>query len=246
MPLTGRAAFITGGAAGIGRATALRFAAAGASVALFDLSDAEGAATAAEIRNGGGQALYCPGSVSDPSALEHAVERTIVAFGGLHVLVTSAGILQGAFQQVEELDLETFDRVMDVNLRGTFIACRYAVPAIEASGGGVVLCIASGGGVQGPSSSLVYGASKAAVHGFCRTLEKQLASRGIRVNVVCPGTIDTALKRQNVADAAHFHGEDPATALESAALGAPDGVAKVLTFLASPDADYVRGTIFTR
>lgn len=246
MQLAGRTAFITGGAAGIGRATALRFAEAGAAVAIFDLSATEGAAVVEEIRAAGGRAIYQAGSVTDPVAVKAAVAHAVSEFGGIHVLVTCAGILQGAFQQVDELDLETFDRVLAVNVRGTFVACQHAAPAIEASGGGVVLCIASGGGVQGPSSSLVYGASKAAVHGFCRTLEKQLGERGIRVNVVCPGTIDTAMKRQNVHDAARFHGEDPDEALVAARLGDPDGVAKVLTFLASSDADYVLGTVFTR
>lgn len=246
MQLAGRVALITGGAAGIGRATALRFAEAGAAVVIFDLAEAEAAAVAEEIRTAGGRAVHLSGSVVDPAAVQAAVETAVAAFGGLHLLVTCAGILQGAFQQVDELELETFDRVLAVNVRGTFLACRYAAPAIEASGGGVVLCIASGGGVQGPSSSLVYGASKAAVHGFCRTLEKQLGARGIRVNVVCPGTIDTAMKRQNVYDAARFHGEDPEEALAAARLGDPDGVAQVLTFLASPAADYVLGTVFTR
>ena len=246
MQLAGRIALITGGAAGIGRATALRYAQAGAAVAIFDLAEAEAASAVDEIRAAGGRAVYFCGNAADPGAVEAAVRGTVAAFGALHVLVTCAGILQGAFQQVDELDLATFDRVLEVNVRGTFLACHYAAPEIEASGGGVVLCISSGGGVQGPSSSLVYGASKAAVHGFCRTLEKQLGARGIRVNVVCPGTINTALKRQNVHDAARFRGEDPDAALVAARLGDPDGVAQVLTFLASPAADYVLGTVFTR
>ncbi len=246
MRLGGRVLLITGGAAGIGKAAALRAAREGAAVSILDVSRTEGEVTVREIVEAGGRARFSPGSVTDPDMVENAVRDTVEAFGALHVLITAAGILQGAYRQVEELDPETFARVMEVNVQGTYLSCRYAVPAIEASGGGVVLCVASGAGVQGPSSSLVYGASKAAVHGFCRTLEHQLRPRGIRVNVVCPGTIDTALKRQNVRDGALARGEDPEQALAVAALGDPDGVASILAFLASPEADYLVGTVFTR
>lgn len=246
MRLAGRILLITGGASGIGKAAALQAAREGAAVGILDVSRDEGEATALEIQQVGGRARFFAGSVTDPYALQGAVRGTVEAFGGLNVLITAAGILQGAYRQVDELDAATFARVMEINVQGTYLACHYAVPAIEAGGGGVILCIASGAGVQGPSSSLVYGASKAAVHGFCRTLERQLRPRGIRVNVVCPGTIDTALKRQNVKDGALARGDDPEAALAAAVLGDPVGVASILTFLASPEADYVVGTLFTR
>jgi len=244
--LAGKTALITGGASGIGRATALRFAAEGAAVLIADLNEAEGRATATEIERAGGRAGFYSCDLSAEDQVAGVFERVRARQGGLHVLVAAAGILQGAFQPVDELELSTFARVLEVNVLGAFLACKHAAPLIRASGGGVILCLSSGGGVSGPSSSLAYGASKAGVLGFCHTLEAQLASQGVRVHAVCPGSLDTPMKRQNIRDRAAATGRDPEAELAATPLGDPDGVAKVLAFLASEDADYVRGTVFTR
>lgn len=246
MRLTGRGVLITGGATGIGRAAALRIAAEGAAVAVADLNEADGRATVEEIRAAGGTAFFLRCNVTDEAEVRAAVAAAAEKLGGLRVLVNAAGILQGAFQAVDMLELEVFARVVDVNLTGTFLCCKHAAPAIEAAGGGVILCIASGAGVRGPSSSLAYSASKGGVQGLCYTLERQLQPRGIRVNVVCPGSLDTPLKRQNIRDGAAARGEDPEAVLAATKLGDPDGVARILAFLASHDADYLLGTVFTR
>ena len=246
MRLAGRTAFITGGASGIGYCTAVRFAREGASVAIADTNANAGLAVVEEIAAQNGKALFYNCDVTDESQVREAIEATREDFGGLHVLVTSAGILQGAFQPIEHVDVETFERVLNVNVLGTFLACKHAVPVIEASGGGVVLCISSGAGVRGPSSSLAYGSSKSGVQGFAVTLEQQLAPRGIRVNLVCPGSLDTPMKRQNIRDLAVHAGRDPDRELSATHLGDPDGVAKVLTFLASSEADYIIGQVHTR
>jgi NAD(P)-dependent dehydrogenase (short-subunit alcohol dehydrogenase family) len=154
-------------------------------------------------------------------------------------------VLLGAFQAVTEVERESFARVLEVNVLGTFLFCKHAVPLL-ARPGGVVLCLASHAGVKGPSSSLAYGASKSAVEGFCKTLERQLAPEGVRVNLVCPGSIDTPMKRQNVLDRAAAEGRTPDAVLADVPLGEPDGVARVLAFLASEDAGYVIGAVFTR
>ena len=136
--------------------------------------------------------------------------------------------------------------MVGVNLTGSFLVAKAVVPAMKRAGRGVIILVASGAGVRGGSSSVAYGSSKGAVHGLAMVLEPQLAPLGIRVNDVCPGSLDTPLKRQNVIDGAVAHGEDPDAALARAGLGDPRGVARVLAFLASDDADYVRGSIFTR
>lgn len=244
MRLAGKVVLITGGAAGIGRATALRLAGEGAAVFIADADGAAGPAVVAEIEAAGGHAVFTHCDVTREPEVQAVVEQVRRRFGALHVLINSAGILQGAFRQVEDLDVETFRRVLDVNITGTFLFCKYAVPLMTT--GGVVLCLSSGGGVRGPSSSLAYGASKAGVHGLGLTLQGQLEARGIRVNLVCPGAIDTPMKRQNIRDQAAVRGEDPERFLAATKLGDPDGVARVLTFLASDEADYVTGTVFTR
>jgi NAD(P)-dependent dehydrogenase (short-subunit alcohol dehydrogenase family) len=246
MRLAGRIALITGGASGIGYCTAIRFAREGACVAIADMDANAGLAVVEEIAAENGNALFYNCDVTDESQVRQAVEATREGFGGLHVLVTSAGILQGASQQVDHFDLETFERVLNVNVLGTFLACKHATPVIEASGGGVILCISSAAGVRGPSSSLAYGSSKSGVQGFAVTLEKQLAPRGIRVNLVCPGSLDTPMKRQNLRDVAVLAGRDPDHVLATTQLGDPDGIAKILAFLASSDADYLIGQVHTR
>lgn len=246
MSLAGKVALVTGGASGIGRATVRRLAAAGARVAIADVDVAAAAVLAEELGCSGGEVVALECDVRDEGSVAAAVARVRETFGTLHILITSAGILQGAFEPVMDLDAATFERVLDVNLRGTFLCCKHAAPLIEASGGGVILCLASAGGVTTPSSSLAYGASKAGVHGFCLTLAGQLRPRGIRVNVVCPGSLDTPMKRQNLRDRARAEGRDPEQTLAETPLGDPDGVSRILAWLASEDADYVEGTLFTR
>lgn len=244
MRLAGKVVLITGGAAGIGRAAAVRAAGEGATLLVVDRDAEGGAETVASIRSGGGTAHFASCDVSCEAEVREVAAQAAERFGRVDVLINSAGILQGAYQPVDGLELSTFERVLDVNVLGTFLFCKHVVPLMRE--GSVVLCLASGGGIRGPSSSLAYGASKAAVQGFCLTLQQQLEPRGIRVNVVCPGSLDTPMKRQNLRDAALARGEDPETAAAHARLGDPNELAKVLAFLASDDAAYVTGTIFTR
>jgi NAD(P)-dependent dehydrogenase (short-subunit alcohol dehydrogenase family) len=244
--LEGKVALITGGARGIGGATAQRFASEGAKVVVVDLLEAEGQESVGAIITSGGDALFVKTDVTNEDDCRRAAEAAAQQYGRLDAVVTCAGILQGAYTAIEELDLETFDRVQAVNVRGTFLTVKHAMPHLKRSGGGVVLCISSGAGVRGPSSSIAYGTSKAGVHGLVMTLEPRLSPQRIRVHAICPGNIDTPLKRANVADGARAAGRDVPQALAGAGLGDPDGVAKVLAFLASDDAAFVRGTIFTR
>ena len=142
-------------------------------------------------------------SEADSQALMAAAVET---YGKLDVLVACAGILKGAFVPVEEMAESLFEHVLDVNVTGEFLAVKHAVPWIKRAGGGVVILIASGAGVRGGSSSIAYGTSKGGVHGMAMVLEDKLAPLGIRVNDVCPGAVDTPLKRENVRDAARAMG----------------------------------------
>lgn len=247
--MAGKVVVITGGARGIGGATAELLAGRGASVVIGDVLSSEGEATVARIAGSGGAAHFVPTDVTDGLACQRLMSSAIDTYGKLDVLLCCAGILRGAFQQVDVLADDVFWNVLDVNVRGTFLCAKAAVPHLRKTHG-VLLLLASGAGVRGGSSSAAYGASKGGVNGLGMTLEGHLAADSIRVNVICPGSIGTTMKLDNIADAARAQGADPQNAVTraqaSGAVGDPRGVARILAFLASDQAAYLRHTLFTR
>ncbi|MCS7219814.1 MAG: SDR family NAD(P)-dependent oxidoreductase [Anaerolineae bacterium] len=248
--LQGKVIVITGGAQGIGAATAQLCATRGASVVIADVNAQDGEQVVASIRANGGEAWFHRTDVRSDEEVRALIEWVRERYGRLDVLIAAAGVLKGAYLQPEELSLEDFETVLDVNVKGIFLCAKYATPLLEASGHGVLIILASGAGVTGPSSSLAYGASKGGANGLGMTLAHHLAPRGIRVNIVCPGEIATRMKLSVIATEAQRAGRSPeeviAEAQTQGRLGTPEGVARVIAFLASDEADYVRGTLFTR
>lgn len=246
--LEDRVAVITGGATGIGGATAELYAAEGAIVHLLDANETDGRATEARIREAGGRAQFHLLDVREARQVAEVFERIDAADGRIEILVCSAGVLRGAFQEITELAEEDWDATLDTNLKGTYLTTRYATPLLRKADASVLLLIASGAGVRGGSSSYAYAASKAGMHGMQYNFQADLGPSGTRVHVICPGGIATPLKLKNVAEGAASRGEDVEAAVAAAreSLGDPMGVARILTFLASDDGSYVRGTIFTR
>jgi NAD(P)-dependent dehydrogenase (short-subunit alcohol dehydrogenase family) len=244
MKLKDKIALITGGATGIGRATAELFAAEGARALILDYNEVEGRAAVAAIEKAGGRAEFHRTDVRSAPSVAGVFQK--LNADRLDVLVCSAGVLKGAFKGVAGLSEEDWDATLDTNLKGTYLVVRQAAPLLEKAGQSVVLLIASGAGVHGASSSLAYAASKAGVHGMQYNIAAGV--RGARVHVICPGGIATPLKLENVAQGAAAAGQDTARAVEEAKkhLGDPLGIARVLAFLASEEGSYVRGTIFTR
>ncbi len=243
--LSGRVVVITGGASGIGAATARLCAARGAHVVIGDVDDARGRALARNLTELGLTARFVHVDVTNEADCERLLQTAVADFGTLDVLITCAGILQGAYVDIAELEADVFQRVQDVNVRGTFLCMKHAVAAMG-DRGGVILLVGSGAGVTSRSSSVAYGTSKAAVHGLGFIAPAHLMGRPIRINTVCPSIIDTPLKRANVEDEGRTRGwsrPEVETALEQ--LRDPGGVARVLAFLASDEADFVEGTVFT-
>jgi NAD(P)-dependent dehydrogenase (short-subunit alcohol dehydrogenase family) len=231
---------ITGAAAGIGNATAKLAAQRGASVVLADIDATNGAQAAAEL---GG--LFIPVNVADEASVQAMYAAIAERFGRLDALVHAAGILRGAHVPLSEFDLATWRSVLDVNLTGAWLCAQHAAPLMRQARKGVMLLVSSIAAILG-SSSFAYGASKAGINGLALTLERQLAAEKIRVNVVMPGSIDTDMKRNVIAVEAEQRGVSLASALAASNLGDPEGVARVLVWLTSDDADYVRGAIRTR
>lgn len=248
MRLKDRVVVITGGGRGIGAATAHAVATEGGKVVIGDMLSAEGEATREAVRVAGGSAVFVKTDVTQEADCVRLAQTAAEQHGRLDVVICCAGILQGAMLQAEALDPATFERVLSVNTKGTFLTVRAALPHLRKAEKPVILLLASEAGTKIPSSSLAYGASKGGVHGFAMTLEAQLAPQGIRVNEICPSSIATPMRIENLVDRARAAGRDPEQARAEAMkdAGDPTGVARILAFLASADADYVRGTIYTR
>ena len=225
----------------------------GAKVIIADLNEADSKAAVQSIEAAGGTAVFIRTDVSqeaDVAAMVKSVERD---FGRLDVLVTCAGILLGAAVRIDQFDVEAWDAVIRVNLRGTFLCTKHAVPLMEKSDGGVIVLIASGAGVTGPSASVAYGASKGWGARVGIYPKNQVEPLGIRWHVVCPGNLNTPLKLRAIAEIAERGGESPEAAVTAAqsTLFKPEEVAKVLTDLASdagqmPKSSYLRSDLSCR
>ncbi|MBK35584.1 MAG: hypothetical protein CME26_08680 [Gemmatimonadetes bacterium] len=244
MTLNQKVIVVTGGASGIGRAAAICCGKNGANVVVVDL-DKDGLGTCVEeITGAGGSAEGHCIDVREDDQVSVLFSALGEQHGRVDGLIHAAGVLEGALVPIDEFEELTWDKVLDINLKGSFLMSKHAVPLIEKSERGVILLIASGAGVRGGSSSVAYGSSKGGVHGLSLVLAAQLADRNIRVHGVCPGSLATPLKLRQVEKSAKASGGD--FEKMAAALGDPMGVGKVLAFLVSDDADYVRGSVFTR
>jgi NAD(P)-dependent dehydrogenase (short-subunit alcohol dehydrogenase family) len=246
----GRAVLVTGGALGIGRGIVRGFARAGAAVAISDLDAVAAEVLLAELRAAGSQAMATIGDVSSPADAARMVAEAVSGLGGLNVLVNNAGIQPvDAYYRVEDTPIEVWDRILGVNLRGTFLMSRSALPAIRAAGrGGSVINIASVQGVQSMPRVPSYAASKGGVLSLTRNMALDYAPEGIRVNAICPGTIDSELVRA----AARAEGGDLDETLRRygafhplGRLGQPEDVAEAALFLASDRSSFMTGSYLT-
>lgn len=246
--LSGKVILITGGAQGIGAAAARLCARRGAVIYIADLNIEQGETLARELNAIQPGAAFFPLDVSSEEQVQQVIAQIQALTPKLDGLVCAAGILRGAFLTPEELTAEDFQMVQQVNVTGVFLSVKYAMPLLQASKQSVVVIIASGAGVQGPSSSLAYAASKGGANGLSMTLAAQLESRGIRVNTLSPGSIITEMKLRVELENARRQGIPEEEAIQNARrnYGMPEGVAPIIAFMLSDEADYLRGTLYTR
>jgi 3-oxoacyl-[acyl-carrier protein] reductase len=236
--LEGKIALITGGSRGIGAAIAKRLATDGAKVAITYSKDADAAASVIkEIENNGGKAIAIQADATEAGAAKAAVERTVATFGKLDVLVNNAGT--AIPKTFEETTVEEMDRVLDINVRGVFIATQAALKHMKS--GSRIIMIGSAVGERVVVPGLVpYAATKGAVKMFTQALSRELGSRGITVNNVQPGPIDTEL---NPATSEWAAPQKAATALDR--YGRVDEIAAMVAFVASPESSYITGANLT-
>jgi NAD(P)-dependent dehydrogenase (short-subunit alcohol dehydrogenase family) len=244
MKLAGKVAVVTGAASGIGRATALLFAAEGAAVVAADLNETGGAAVVAAIRERGGRAESVRANVAEAADVRAMIDRAVGAFGGLDVLFNNAGI--AAFKGVEETTEEEWDRVLGVNLRGVWLGIKHAAPAMRARGGGSIINTASVHGMATQSGIAAYAASKHGVIGLTRAAALDLAKDKIRVNCIQPGAIDTPLMRANMSAVGDEEEEvrKIGAAEPIGRVGQPEEIAQMALWLASDDSSFATGAPF--
>jgi NAD(P)-dependent dehydrogenase (short-subunit alcohol dehydrogenase family) len=237
MRVAGKVALISGGAGGIGAATAKLLAKEGAAVVIADLLEDEGRATEVLIAESGGRALFVNLDVTSEESWNSAVQAAVSSFGKLDILVNNAGVSHRT--GVEKTTSEAWDKVMDVNVKGVFLGTKTAIPEMRKAGGGSIINISSIYGMVGSDTSAAYHASKGAVRIFNKSTAIQYASENIRANSVHPGFVDSPMTRG--------HDDDPNIQEERVAkmplgrMGEPEDIAAGILYLASDESSFVTG-----
>lgn len=240
--LEGKSVLVTGGASGIGRATALAFAREGARVAVADMLEDAAQRTVAEIKAMGGEALAIGCDVTDDGAVKAMIAATVDAFGGLDCAFNNAGIapyqVNAGGQKIADVAPEAWRRLIDVNLTGVWLCLRHEVSQMRAQGsGGVIINTASILGLVGTATSSAYVAAKHGVVGLTKVAAADHAEDNIRVNAVCPGYIETPMTEETM----RRRGERILARVPMARMGKPGEIAEAVVWLCSPQASFVTG-----
>lgn len=236
MDLSGRVAIVTGGGRGIGRAIALKMAGVGATVVVNDLDETAGT-VAREIRDMGGQSLAVVADISLPEDAARLVKEATAAFGKVDILVNNAGINRD--QLLLRMSDEDWDRVVGVDLKGVFLCTRAVLRQMSRQRWGRIISIASIVGIVGNPGQANYASAKAGIIGFTRTVAKEMASRGITVNAIAPGFINTEMTRRLRED----WKQELRRRIPLGDFGSPRDVAEAVAFLASEEAGYITGQV---
>ena len=241
--LAGKTALITGAGSGIGREAALLFASEGANVVVADRDTESGNGTVSRIVADGGEALFVGVDVADAGQVEAAMAATERAYGALQVLFNNAGICPDDDGSPIDTSEDVWDQVMNVNLKGVFLGCKYGIPALLRAGGGSIINTASFVAVLGAATSqIAYTASKGGVLAMTREIAVEYARQGIRANALCPGPVDTPLLQELLADPAAR--QRRLVHVPMGRLAQAEEIAQAALYLASDESSYVNGATF--
>ncbi len=243
MDLSGKVAFITGAGSGIGKASAILMARHGAKIAALSRTEAQVRAVADEINNGGGQAIAITADVAKADQMEQAIAQTVQRFARLDIVFANAGI-NGVWAPIEDLSPEEFDQTIAINLRGTFLTIKYAVPHLKKAGGGSVIVDSSVNGTRifSNSGATAYSVSKAGQLAMAQMLALELARDNIRVNVICPGATRTEIGDNTVIRDCQKLRYVPHPPIPMGRPATSEEVAELVLFLASDRSRYITGT----
>jgi NAD(P)-dependent dehydrogenase (short-subunit alcohol dehydrogenase family) len=243
MRLQDKVAIITGAASGIGHDAALIFAREGACVVVADVNDQGGQETVRAIEAAGGHALYVHTDVSQAASVEAMVRAGEDAFGKVNVIFNNAGIFPAADGSVLDTTEEVWDVVMNVNLKGVFLGCKYGIPALLRAGGGSIINVASFVALMGSAvPQIAYTASKGGVLAMTREIAIEFARRNIRANALCPGPVDTPLLRSIITDP--VQAQRRLIHIPAGRFARSEEIANAALFLASDESSYVNGATF--
>ncbi|MFO7916490.1 MAG: SDR family oxidoreductase [Anaerolineae bacterium] len=237
--LAGKVALVTGGSAGIGRATALAFAAQGVKVVVADIDVSGGEETVRMIQGEGSDGLFVETDVSQSQDVQAMVERTIEAYGRLDFAFNNAGI-EGERAPTADTNEENWDRVIDINLKGVWLCMKYEIPHMLETGGGAIVNTSSAAGRVGFAQIPAYTASKHGVIGLTKAAALEYATENLRVNAVCPGVIDTAMVERYIGDDEESR-EQLISSQPIGRLGRPEEVADVVVCLCAEGTSFVTG-----
>jgi NAD(P)-dependent dehydrogenase (short-subunit alcohol dehydrogenase family) len=245
MRLSGKVAIVTGSAFGLGRAVAGRFAQEGAAVVVADTHAEGGQAAVEQIQKFGGKALFVRTDIGEETDVVALLQAAAAAFGRIDVLYNNAAVLfHDCDKRVHELSMETWEKVMRINLQGTFLCCKHTIPWMLQQGGGSIINLGSPTGLTGCAPNLTaYSTSKAGIFGLTRVMAAAYARDGIRVNALVPGTMDTPMNEPLLDDQATR--EQYREAVPMGRLGKPSDIEGIAVFLASEDSSYCTGGLYT-
>ncbi|HEY7123395.1 MAG TPA: glucose 1-dehydrogenase [Ktedonobacterales bacterium] len=242
MRLANKVVIITGGGSGMGRVASLLFAKEGARVVVAEVDHKTGEQTAQDVRAAGGDALFVPVNVADETQVQHLVKKTIEHYGAVHVLYNNAGIMPGDDGAVTDITEQTWDKILDVNLKSAFFCCKHAIPEMVKAGGGSIINIASFVALLGctvPQDA--YTVSKGGMISLTKSLAVEYAKKGIRANAICPGPIETPLLRTlwTSEDARNLR----LNRIPLGRFGAPEDIVYLALYLASDESSWTTGAV---